>query len=118
MARFTRESVDRVKDAGDIVEIVSAPSDSHPRGQDYGGNCSFHEERTPSFKVNPRDKLYYCFGCEAEGDVFGFVQEREGLDFPEAVESLAERYGVELKRENEDPRAEERRRQRARLWEL
>jgi len=118
MARFTRDSVDRVKEAADIVEIVSAHTDLQQRGQDHWGNCPFHEERTPSFKVNPRDKLYYCFGCEASGDVFRFVEEKEGLDFGSAVESLAERYGVELKRENEDPRAEERRRRKARLWEL
>jgi DNA primase len=118
MARFTRESVDRVKEAADIVEIVSAHTDLQQRGQDYWGNCPFHDERTPSFKVNPRDKLYYCFGCEASGDVFRFVEEKEGLDFASAVESLGERYGVELKREHEDPRAEERRRRKARLWEL
>jgi DNA primase len=118
MARFTTESRDRVKDAADIVEIVSAYTDLQQRGQDYWGNCPFHDERTPSFKVNPRDKLYYCFGCEASGDVFRFVEEKEGLTFPEAVESLAERYGVELERESEDPRAEEKRRRRARLWEL
>jgi DNA primase len=118
MARFTRDSVDRVKEAADIVEIVSAYTDLRQRGKDYWGNCPFHEERTPSFKVNPQDKLYYCFGCEASGDVFRFVEEKEGLDFPDAVESLAERYGVELERESEDPRAEEARRRRARLWEL
>src|SRR5215218_5187038 len=118
MARFTRDSVDRVKEAADIVEIVSAYTDLRQRGKDYWGNCPFHEERTPSFKVNPRDKLYYCFGCEASGDVFRFVEEKEGLEFPDAVESLAERYGVELERESEDPRAEESRRRRARLWEL
>src|SRR5919106_2823790 len=118
MARFTTESRDRVKDAADIVEIVSAYTDLQQRGQDYWGNCPFHDERTPSFKVNPRDKLYYCFGCEASGDVFRFVEEKEGLTFPETVESLAERYGVELERESEDPRAEEKRRRRARLWEL
>ncbi len=118
MARFTRDSVDRVKDASDIVEIVSAHTDLQQRGQDYWGNCPFHDERTPSFKVNPRDKLYYCFGCEASGDVFRFVEEKEGLDFAAAVESLGERYGVELERENEDPQAEQRRRRKARLWEL
>ena len=118
MARFTTDSRDRVKDATDIVEIVSAYTDLQQRGQDYWGNCPFHDERTPSFKVNPRDKLYYCFGCEASGDVFRFVEEKEGLTFPEAVESLAERYGVELERESEDPQAEERRRRKARLWEL
>src|SRR3954452_21652685 len=118
MARFTTDSRDRVKDAADIVEIVSAYTDLQQRGQDYWGNCPFHDERTPSFKVNPRDKLYYCFGCEVSGDVFGFVEEKEGLSFPDAVESLAERYGVELERESEDPRAEEKRRRRARLWEV
>jgi DNA primase len=118
MARFTRESVDHVKETVDIVEIVSPYTDLQQRGQDYWGNCPFHDERTPSFKVNPRDKLYYCFGCEASGDVFRFVEEQEGLDFASAVESLAERTGVELKREDEDPRAEERRRRKAKLWQL
>ncbi|HEX3562010.1 MAG TPA: DNA primase [Solirubrobacterales bacterium] len=118
MARFTDDSKGRVKEAADIVEIVSAYTDLQQRGQDYWGNCPFHDERTPSFKVNPRDKLYYCFGCEASGDVFRFVEEKEGLAFPEAVESLAERYGVEIERENEDPQAEEKRRRKARLWEL
>jgi DNA primase len=118
MSRFTRESVDRVKEAVDIVEIVSPYTDLQQRGQDYWGNCPFHDERTPSFKVNPRDKLYYCFGCEASGDVFRFVEEKEGLDFASAVESLGERTGVELQREDEDPRAEERRRRKARLWQL
>jgi DNA primase len=118
MARFTRDTVDRVKEATDIVEIVSAHTDLQQRGQDFWGNCPFHDERTPSFKVNPRDKLYFCFGCEASGDVFRFVEEKEGLDFAAAVESLGERYGVELQRENEDPQAEQRRRRKARLWEL
>src|SRR4051795_7472191 len=118
MAKFTPESKERVKDAADILEIVSAYTDLQQRGQDFWGNCPFHDERTPSFKVNPRDKLYYCFGCEASGDIFRFVEEKEGLTFPEAVESLGERYGVEIERENEDPQAEERRRRKARLWEL
>jgi len=68
--------------------------------------------------VDPREKLYYCFGCEAGGDVFRFVQEKEGLGFPEAVEALGDRYGVEMERDSEDPQAEERRKRRARLGEL
>ncbi len=118
MAKFSPDTVDRVKEAADIVEIVSAYSDLRQRGQDHWGLCPFHDERTPSFKVNPRDKLYYCFSCEASGDVIRFVEEKEGLNFPEAVESLADRYGVEIVRENEDPKAEARRRKRARLLEL
>jgi DNA primase len=116
--RFTPEAVERVKDAADIVEIVSAYTDLRRVGERHTGLCPFHEERTPSFSVDPRDKLYYCFGCEAGGDVFRFVQEKEGLGFPEAVEALGERYGVELERESEDPRAEESRKRRSRLGEL
>jgi DNA primase len=118
MARFSRDSVERVKEAADIVEIVSAHTDLRRAGQRYTGLCPFHDERTPSFSVDPVQKIYYCFGCEAGGDVFRFVEEKEGLDFPDAVESLAERYGVELEREREDPRAEAARRKRARLYEL
>ena len=118
MARVSPQSVDRVRQAADIVEIVSAHTDLRQQGARWVGLCPFHEERTPSFSVNPADKLYYCFGCEAGGDVFGFVQEKEGLEFPAAVELLAERYGVELEREQEDPRAEAARRRRDRLREL
>jgi DNA primase len=117
VARFTRDTVDRVREAADIVEIISAHTDLRRAGQRFTGLCPFHDERTPSFSVNPVDKLYYCFGCEASGDVFRFVEEKEGLAFPDAVETLAERYGVELQREAEDPRAEAKRRRRARLYE-
>src|SRR5712691_7213717 len=113
MAQITSESVERVKAAADIVEVVSAHTDLRRTGQRFTGLCPFHEERTPSFSVDPQEKLYYCFGCEAGGDVFRFVQEKEGLGFPEAVETLAERYGVEIERDSEDPRAEAARRRRA-----
>jgi DNA primase len=118
MARFTDESKQRVRDAADMVEVVSAYTDLRQRGKDWWGLCPFHDENSPSFKVNPLDKLYYCFGCEAKGDVFGFIQEKEGVDFPESVELLAERYGVELERDKEDPKAEAARRRRARIYEL
>jgi DNA primase len=118
VARFSTETIERVKEAADIVEIVSAHTDLRRQGERFVGLCPFHEERTPSFSVDPREKLYYCFGCEAGGDVFRFVQEREGLGFAEAVETLGDRYGVEVVREREDPRAEEARRRRAKLWEL
>jgi DNA primase len=116
--RLTSGTVERVKDAADIVEIVSAYTDLRRMGERYVGLCPFHEERTPSFSVDPREKLYYCFGCEAGGDLFRFVQEKEGLGFPDAVEALGERYGVQVERESVDPRAEEARRRRGRLGEL
>ena len=118
LSKFTSETVERVKEATDIVEIVSAYTDLRRAGERFTGLCPFHEERTPSFSVDPREKLYHCFGCGAGGDVIKFVEEKEGLGFPEAVEALADRYGVELERESEDPRAEEARKRRARLGEL
>ena len=118
MARITSESIDRVRDATDIVEIVSGHTDLRRQGDRFVGLCPFHEERTPSFSVEPRDKLYYCFGCEAGGDVFDFLSEKEGLDFPDAVEALADRFGVDIERDAEDPAAEKERERRARLGTL
>ena len=118
MARFTQTSIERVKESADIAEVVSAYTDLRRAGQRLQGLCPFHEERTPSFSVDPREKLYHCFGCGVGGDVIKFVEEKEGLAFAEAVDALAERYGVEIEREAEDPRAEEARKRRARLGEL
>jgi DNA primase len=78
-------------------------------GQRWTGLCPFHDERTPSFSVNAEHKRYHCFGCGESGDCIEFVQQTEGLDFVGALEALAERYNVELKREQEDPEAEARR---------
>jgi DNA primase len=118
MALISPESVERVKQAADIVEVVSAHSDLRRQGARYVGLCPFHDERTPSFSVEPQEKLYHCFGCGVGGDVIKFVEEKDGLGFAEAVEVLADRYGVELEREQEDPRAEAKRQRRRRLEEL
>jgi DNA primase len=119
MALYTRESRDAVRDAVDFVELVGARTELRRAGPArYEGLCPFHDERTPSFGIDPSQKVYYCFGCQASGDVFTFVQESEGVDFRGALELLGERYGVELQREQEDPREAERRRERDRLLEL
>jgi DNA primase len=118
MSRFTPESVERAKEAADIVEVASAHTDLRRTGTRFTGLCPFHDERTPSFSVDPGAKLYHCFGCGVGGDVIRFVEEKEGLSFPDAVEALADRYGVELEREDEDPGAEEARKRRGRLGEL
>jgi DNA primase len=108
-----------VRDAVDFVELVSARTELRRAGPArYEGLCPFHDERSPSFGIDPTQKVYYCFGCQAAGDVFTFVQETEGVDFKGALELLAERYGVELEREEEDPRQAERRQRRERLLEL
>lgn len=118
MAKISSTSIERVREAADIVEVIGARTDLRRQGARWTGLCPFHDERTPSFSVNPSDKLYYCFGCEARGDLFSFVQETESVSFGEAVELLAERYGVEIEREEEDPREKERRRHRDRLGQL
>ncbi|HEX4564699.1 MAG TPA: DNA primase, partial [Solirubrobacteraceae bacterium] len=119
MARYTPDSKERVRDAVDFVELVSARTELRRAGPArYEGRCPFHEERTPSFGIDPEQKVYYCFGCNASGDVFTFVQDTEGVDFKGALELLAERYGVELEREAEDPKAQEQRLRRERLLEL
>ena len=84
-------------------------------GARYSGRCPFHEERTPSFSVNPADKLYHCFGCGKGGDVITFVRETENLDFAGAVEWLAERFRVTLEYEETSPQQEESRKRRDRL---
>ncbi len=118
MALISDESLERVKQAADIVEVISAHTDLRRQGARWVGLCPFHEERTPSFSVDAQEKLYHCFGCGVGGDTIKFIEEKEGLGFAEAVELLAERYGVELEREREDPRAEAKRQQRRRLGEL
>ena len=118
MALYTQDSIERVKDAVDMVELVGARTDLRRVGARYQGLCPFHDERTPSFSVNAEHRLYHCFGCGASGDAIRFVQDTEALDFKGAVEFLAARYGVEIKHEQEDPRAEERRRRRERLRRL
>ena len=118
MALISTESLERVKQSVDIVEVISTHTDLRRQGARWVGLCPFHEERTPSFSVDAQEKLYHCFGCGVGGDVIKFVEEKEGLGFAEAVELLADRYGVELEREQEDPRAEARRQQRQRLQEL
>jgi DNA primase len=118
MPRITAASVDAVKAAADMVEIVSARTQLRRVGARYTGRCPFHEERTPSFSVNAQDKLYFCFGCGKGGDLISFVRETEQLEFAEAVEWLAERFGVSLEYEEASPHADEQRRRRDRLHSL
>ena len=118
MPLYTTDSISRLKDAVDMLELVGARTDLRRAGTRYTGLCPFHDERTPSFSVNAEHKLYHCFGCGASGDAIRFVQESEGLDFPQAVDLLAERYNVELRHEREDPAAERRRERKERLYAL
>src|ERR671924_2327495 len=116
MARIRDSSVRDVKAAADMVEVVSARTPlRRASGTRFTGRCPFHEEKTPSFSVNPVDKLFYCFGCSKGGDLITFVRETEQLDFAEAIEWLAERYNVPLEYEELSPQVDTQRRRRDRL---
>jgi DNA primase len=118
VARIKDSSVEEVRAAVDMVELVSARTQLRRVGGRYTGRCPFHEERTPSFSVNPQDKLYYCFGCGAGGDAITFVRETEQLDFAQAVEWIADRFRVSLEYEEGSPAVDAKRRRRERLVAL
>jgi len=119
VTRYTDDSKERVRDAVEMVDLVGTRTELRRAGVNrYEGLCPFHDERTPSFGIDPAQKLFYCFGCGEGGDAFKFVQLTEGLDFKGALEYLADRYGVKLEPVEEDPATAERRRERERLLEL
>jgi DNA primase len=96
MARFSEDKIEELRNRADIVEVIGAHVRLRRAGRNFVGLCPFHSEKTPSFSVNAERGFFHCFGCGAGGTVFNFVMRTEGLSFPEAVESLARRYGVTL----------------------
>lgn len=93
---LSREVLEQVRQAADIVAVVGEQVSLRKAGKDFVGLCPFHGERTPSFYVSPEKGTFYCFGCRKGGSVFDFVMETQHLSFPEAVELLAKRFGVPL----------------------
>ena len=90
------EKIADIRNAADIVEIVSEVVRLKKTGKNHVGLCPFHTEKTPSFTVNPDKQIFHCFGCSTGGNVFSFLMKHDGVSFPEAVRSLAKRYGVQL----------------------
>ncbi len=118
-ARFTDDSRDKVREAVDFADLVGQRTELKRAGVNrMVGLCPFHDERSPSFGIDPVEKLYHCFGCGAGGDLFTFVMETESVGFGEALELLADRYKVPLERTEEDPGAADRRARRERLHAL
>lgn len=97
MPRIDEDDLCRVREATDLVQIVSERVTLKQKGRLFWGCCPFHNEKTPSFKVDPAMQLWHCFGCGKGGDAFGFVMELEKLNFVEAVQLLADRAHIELK---------------------
>lgn len=96
MPFYPDEVVNEVRDANDIVDVVSQYVHLKKQGGRYFGLCPFHNEKTPSFSVTRDKQLFYCFGCGAGGDVLKFVQRYDNMTFPEALQSLADRAGITL----------------------
>jgi DNA primase len=118
MARIKDTSVEAVKAGADFVAVVEERTQLRKAGARLLGRCPFHEERTPSFSVNPVDKLFYCYGCHKGGDMVSFVREIQGLDFVGAIEWLADRFRIPLEYEEASPEAQARRSRRERLLQL
>lgn len=113
-----KEDVEKVRAAADLYDIVSASVTLKPSGTGtYVGLCPFHDEKTPSFNVRPSLGVWHCFGCGLGGDVFGFVEHQENIDFREAVELLADKYHIELHYDQGSRQGEHTGSKRARLLE-
>lgn len=96
MSQIPQDTIDHVRDTANIVDIVGEVVDLKKRGGNYFGLCPFHNEKTPSFSVAPAKEIYHCFGCGAGGNAITFLMEYERITFPEAIQSLGQRYGIEV----------------------
>ena len=90
------DKISEVRNSADIVEVVSEVVRLKKTGKNHIGLCPFHSEKTPSFTVSPDKQIFHCFGCGVGGNIFSFLMKQEGITFPEAVRSLARRYGIEI----------------------
>ena len=115
--RIPQPFIDDLIDRTDIVELVRSRTSLKKSGKNYSACCPFHDEKTPSFTVSPQKQFYYCFGCGAGGNAIGFLMEHDHLDFPTAVEVLAKTAGMEIPREESNPRAEAIRKRRVDIYD-
>ncbi len=118
VAQIPKESVEKVLESTDIVDLISSYVTLKRAGSVFKANCPFHNEKTPSFNVNPTTQRFHCFGCGASGDAISFVRDYENLPFTEAVRKLAQKAGVVLLEENFNPKEDDNRRSRGRLLDI
>ena len=114
---FENELIEQIKDANDIVSVVSEHVTLKKKGKNYWGCCPFHNEKTPSFSVAPDKGFYYCFGCHASGNAIKFLMELEGITFVEALERLANRANIPLPEAKLSPQVRAREERRKKLYE-
>ena len=96
MPYYSDELIEEVRSRNDIVDVIGSYVHLQKKGSTYFGLCPFHNEKTGSFSVSPNKQMYYCFGCGAGGNVFTFLMQYENFTFPEAMQELADRVGIEL----------------------
>jgi DNA primase len=99
LSRIPEATIQEIRSRADIVALVSRYVELKQAGRNWKGLCPFHQEKTPSFNVNPDREIFHCFGCQAGGDVIGFLMQHEGLTFPEAARMLAGELGIEIPEE-------------------
>lgn len=118
MAQIPKESVEKVLEATDIVDLISSYIQVKKAGSQFRANCPFHHEKTPSFYITPSSQRFHCFGCGKGGDAISFVRDHENLPFVDAVKKLAAKAGVHIVEESSDPNAEQSGRSRGRLLDI
>ena len=96
MPRYSDETIEEVRQANDIVDVISQYVHLKRSGRNFFGLCPFHNEKSPSFSVSPDKQIFHCFGCGVGGNVFTFLTKIEGINFVEAVQTLAERANIQL----------------------
>ena len=96
MARYSEEIINEVRQANDIVDVISQYMHLKRSGRNFFGLCPFHNEKSPSFSVSPDKQIFHCFGCNVGGNVITFVSKIEGLNFVETIQMLAERANIQL----------------------
>jgi DNA primase len=116
--QIPKESVEKVLEATDIVDLIGSYIQVKKAGSQYRANCPFHNEKTPSFYITPSSQRFHCFGCGKGGDAISFVRDHENLPFVDAVRKLAGRAGIHLVEESSDPNAEQNGRSRGRLLDI
>ncbi len=112
---ITPDTIDRVREAADVVQIIGEHVNLKRMGADYRGACPFHQGKHRNFSVSAKRGIYYCFVCQAGGDVFNFLQKHLGLDWPSAVRYVAERAGIEVRETDARASAPD---ERDPLWEV
>ncbi len=118
MAQISKDSVEKVLESTDLVELIGSYIQVKRAGSAFRANCPFHHEKTPSFYITPATQRFHCFGCGKGGDAISFIRDYENLPFMDAVKKLASRAGIPLIEEAEDPKDAANRRSRGKLLDI